>query len=476
MKKWIGRVIVCAIIVTVLFSVVVFSKTQRKENVLVWNFEYGMVSTDGGAYFNELLKKKGYGIEISFQRYTIDDYLNGKAITGLPKADLVTFPLDSAYESIYEKMALKGLLIPMDNYLMSPEGKKLYESIPDKTWDGVRVNGKIYGVINPLLSCNTYLLVNRELCEKYRIDAREINSETYWDCIESVYNLEKKAGNTDFYAMELFCLDRWEDVLLFRGSSGIGVYWDGDKWRADYLIHIPKWKEVHDTVSELVEKGVIGKDFNNNNENIFSMLVYSYSGEAALQYREKVNNIFDAVDVSAWMDNSYRGYGTKTAIISGSSNEEKAFELLKAIYTDPDLSNALVYGKEGRDYEIRNGKVYSFNGSTREAMGNPWIVIPSTRDGDCREDEINLMFQNDNSILCGFSFDPEGIWDDWKKVVDTYFEYRDVYYGEGDANRFADLQKELSSAYAYRVIQECNRQLEEFFACYDEGGVSYEDR
>ncbi len=54
-------------------------------------------------------------------------------------------------------------------------------------------------------------------------------------------------------------------------------------------------------------------------------------------------------------DLKFSGKGHKIGVGAESAHQEEAMGAAAAIYSDSELSNALVYGKEGESYQIENG-------------------------------------------------------------------------------------------------------------------------
>jgi len=79
--------------------------------------------------------------------------------------------------------------------------------------------------------------------------------------------------------------------------------------------------------------------------------------------------------------------------VKSSVHQEEAFALLSTIYSDADLSNLLVYGVEGEDYRVENGKAVRMEKnvkiSVRESeFGNSFLTLPDLFDSAEKKTEL----------------------------------------------------------------------------------------
>ena len=126
--------------------------------------------------------------------------------------------------------------------------------------------------------------------------------------------------------------------------------------------------------------------------------LYSYSEEAAENVCRSLYGIppevrLEAVELPEFRM-AYLGRGEKTGVLASGSHKEEARKVLAAVCSDEKLSNALIYGAEGRDYEIKDGKVMLLNENEtglfvrQTSFGNPFLTIPAASDSEARTEEL----------------------------------------------------------------------------------------
>lgn len=76
----------------------------------------------------------------------------------------------------YANLAANRDLLPLDD-LLQKDAPQLYNSLKPQIWNAVRINGKIYGVINQQYFPKSWgFAVRKDLATKYNLDANSINS------------------------------------------------------------------------------------------------------------------------------------------------------------------------------------------------------------------------------------------------------------------------------------------------------------
>ena len=126
----------------------------------------------------------------------------------------------------------------------------------------------------------------------------------------------------------------------------------------------------------------------------------------------------------------------KNAVSANSGNKEKAAEVLAAIYSDSELSNAIVYGEEGVSYTNKDGFAiytddYAETGMfLQEAFGNPFLVYPGQNDIADKQQRLWEAMENaELSKLAGFHFDMEQIGETIQKL-NTISMKNQLLYGK----------------------------------------------
>ena len=166
------------------------------------------------------------------------------------------------------------------------------------------------------------------------------------------------------------------------------------------------------------------------------------------------------------------------AIPFTTADPTRAMTLLNAIYTDPDLSNLLVWGIEGVHYEHQASGHVNFPagldaGSSGWSNGMGWAMpnqfITHVWAGDDLDLYQQLVEFNDNAIISrafGFIFDPFPVQNEITASTNAFDELiTSLGLGMVDpATGIAQLNDRLTSAGLYRIIAEKQRQLDEWAA------------
>jgi len=371
--------------------------------------------------------------------------------------DIIYIPDRNAYYSFIDD----GMLVNIKNNL-TYTSKTITDYIFPSFMTAATVNNGIYGIPNNygIASDETYLVINTALAKKYSVDFSSIKSITD---LEAVYDkiAKNEAGVTPIY-----------------GDFGPenAVFLEGE-------IDLSK------TVCVFTETGIGGKF---TGTNIFSAVNPASTNSSAMinyfatkaKYRENGymsdtnENFFltvkamDEATKAEWEAKGYtavlyRGadFNTETALQNGlfgiskyCKEPDRAMEIIKLMYTDPDLRNLLAFGVEGVNYVVSNedkGIVTIVDDSYSMdffSIGNSLIgYLPDTMDEDYME---KAKQKNLNSLInpfLGFRFDTTkdankkwlDLAKEWAEFYDPYYEQ--LSYGTADYQEIlAQLYDELS--------------------------------
>ena len=153
-----------------------------------------------------------------------------------------------------------------------------------------------------------------------------------------------------------------------------------------------------------------------------------------------------------------------------SAHQEEAIAAVAAIYSDAELSNALVYGKEGESYQIENGLAvrpgeYGIVGGEQQmSFGNPFLTMPSDKDSPNKKEELwNLIEEAQPSELAGFTFDLEGMERSIEQLNVFFLERcQDILFGNSKdlETELEALSEEADEMGLKTVLEKLNQQLE----------------
>lgn len=425
---------------------------------------------------NRYLDEKGYDFAVCFYPlngfYTKDDdksyteYVKELAEQG--KADIIYTSLNGIGEggtSTYNKYIFDGLLEPLDGYFETELGQELYPLMPEKHWEGLKVNGSIYGVNGSLTTLNNDYgyYVNAELAEKYGFDITKPVEEQL-DILRQVK--EEEGINCDVFAMGSGVAGQ---PVFFTGLKELagGVYWDEDKQEARCVLDNEGYTEKLKFLHTLKKEGLLQTVTTPSAHTFFILLGSKFVGHLSTEpvekdYFERFVKAFPVFENTS----SIVSCPIATGISSTSENKDKAFELLALTQTDPYLNNLLTFGVEGEDYGISEG--YADNIINRLSLDRfaNYMVCNKFDDYGIENkftpDEYREIFDNakmsaeQDLVLCG-----EGLETELKALQDIMCGF-EVPSAEADFDEaMKRLREELEQAGLQRVIDECNRQYEE---------------
>ncbi len=90
---------------------------------------------------NELLMER-YGFQVDYRKIDWNEYEN--AVNGVLNTNQ-DFDVVFTWDTHYMKNAAKGVFLELSSYLQG-DGKPLYDAVEPRFWQGVRVQGNIYGI------------------------------------------------------------------------------------------------------------------------------------------------------------------------------------------------------------------------------------------------------------------------------------------------------------------------------------------
>lgn len=368
----------------------------------------------------------------------------------------------------YEEFVHSGLFIPIDEYFTTESGKKLFDLMPEKFWESLRINGKIYGINAGALytlSLDWGYYVNEELAEKYNYDTLKPILEQL-DILKKVFKNEK---NCDVFSSPL----RISSILHCTNVEEItsGVYLNEKTRCAECVFDNPLYIEklrLYDTLNrnKLLTDNYMGFESSNTffimQENIPGAVGYNSGESVEIEYG---GNIVKAIPVFN-EPTAIRHCPIATGICSFSENKDKAFEFLALIYSDPALNNLLTFGIEGEDYSLENNKA--------DGPMNPYNAIRFSNDLICHQ-SYNVPFTAEqyrkiyeNAVLhedLDFSFDGKELAKEIRAVTEIMSNFTlPKIKGSGNDKTLdeilSDTRKQLEQAGIQRIIDECNRQYE----------------
>lgn len=393
--------------------------------------------------------------------------------------DIVSCPGQQNCYDTYHMMADDGLLVPLDDFMENEEaGKKLKAAYPSVALKAAKYRGNIYGIPMTRTELNYYAVFHVGCAEKYGIDLSTVRFSELESYFRKVKEEEKDNGEGFVISTpwQYFPWAGYEnspcELVCIRENNG--------KWTAESILDNQEGQKQLRLLNSWGKQGFIAcSDYVETvtSGNFLAVASgYSYSGKAA--ENQVRNDFFISSDIELQAVEfpefrlKFRGNGFKVGIGTRSGHKKEAMEAITAIYSDKDLSNALVYGKEGNSYQIEDGlavvsEPYRLMETQRKInFENPFLTMPSYKESIDKNEKIwKLAEESESSGLLTFSFDLEGI-DEAVCKLNTLLleEYADLISGksmdvETDLKALSEEADRLGLGF---VLEKMNQQLEGF--------------
>lgn len=291
-------------------------------------------------------------------------------------ADKIDIILSQSYIESVEK----GMLLPLDEYI---EGSKLQTFIPEKLWNGVRIDGKIYGIdcYSQIGSQRGYF-IECELADKYGLDLEKPLSEQLdlLKIIDEKENCSPVVTYNQFFASSLYldsvpvtdgvCLDLNGEIKSILEDDG----------------YISFLKEIfllnkEGLIKDISMDGFIGRFIAFETPTRFPPENY-----VPLDFAKSYNylsgepdfaRVYPVFTESPRLIKSINAAG----ISAKSKHPDYAFDFLETAFTDPILNNIMCYG-DYTDILIEDGRISekTINKLVLTFFSNGSITLPTLKE------------------------------------------------------------------------------------------------
>ena len=447
------------------------------KTVLVWTIEetgYERNYPFRAKEVNEYLDEKGYDFAVCFYpiRALQTDEENDFYATYVESLAKSGEPIDIVYSSFtyieeagsnaYHKYIYNGLFEPLDSYFETEIGRKLYEIMPAKHWDGMRVNDHIYGIDGAMhtLSDDYGYYVNAQLADKYNFDI-SVSIEEQIDILKQVKENERCdvfAMHPNFFSTPSYFVDIQEITSA--------VYFDEETQTArctlDNKVYLNRLKLFYE-----LKKHELFADMGMSTAKSFFIMqshqsgagtIYSSDTPINIEYNDNTISAIPVFNENTSVRSSYMA----TGICSYSKNKEKAFELLALTQIDSHLNNLLTYGIEGTDYNLSDGYVDNINNPiSLDRFANKMICHPDSKLSITPKQYKEIYENAELPDSISFAFDGRDFIAESYATSDEMGSFEFVGSGNFE-DAIKDLYSKLNSAGLDKLIDECNRQYEEY--------------
>lgn len=334
------------------------------------------------------------------------------------------------------------------------------------------VGGSIYGVPAYRNYANSaFLLMRQDILDEIGMTEFAKNMTTFSEVDELMAKVQESfefapIGTTFPVYGNLYGEDAFADRTSYDtlGDSFSVVYTD-ENGKVSSLLDNEAWQKHVARVRDFYNKGYIYKDVLTTTETGDQLLkagvCFSDFDSGAIgieaQKRNNTGRELVALDLGILPLNTglIQRFGLGVPITS--EEPEAAVRWLNALYTDPALSNLLLWGIEGEDYVVENGEAKYPEGLTAENVeyhmpdflcGNYFNVYPWEGSGaDFRQVAYEALQAADVSPFLGFSVDQSELTNTIAAISSVNNEYRNrVYAGVASEEEVDEYRTKLDTA------------------------------
>lgn len=361
---------------------------------------------------------------------------------------------------------------------MIPEQMKEFnELMPEKYWDAVKVDDRIYGV--PAYkdsSISNYAVWDKELVDEYNIDYKNL---TTIESLTPTFEMLKKEKNDYPVYVKNDGVYSIFDVYdqIGAGMQILGVRYDDPEGKVCFTLEEPEIYSALETFHDWYKKGIINPDAATLTEaRVYNMWRIAQGWESAGETAWGPDMGKEVV-VQKWGDTILSNEtvrGSMNMISANSKYPEKCLELLNLVNTDTTLRDMFYYGEEGVNFEYVdvNGEKRAHKINTDWSMagytqGTFFTVTPEDTTTTDQWGEIKALNEAAvPSVMLGFNLDTTEIDSQLANCREIWLRYKsEVMAGVNDpADVVPKMKKELMNAGFQDILDEAQAQVDEFLA------------
>lgn len=356
--------------------------------------------------------------------------------------------------------------------LLQSTGSELYNFIPEDIWTAVTVDGGIYAV--PAYkdsSMTNFWRYQEDLVNEYNIDITNLTTmESMTEALQTI---------TDGTGKSALSLDNQNGLNLIptlfdnlsSGTKVVGVKYDDESHTVVFPLDDEELLSQLDILHQWYQSGIVNADAAQVTEGEQYPQVslaqgwpsaWLTDGYTTVQYGETIlsNNTVQ---------------GSLLGIYAGSTNAEKAIELIQLVNMDSYVRDSFAYGLEGEDWDYTelNGEQRVHQVSTdwtwsSYTQGNYFNLTPlDNAETNVYETEVAVQNENaKNSTMLGFALDTSKLQTQIATVSDIWTKYSaELMTGTQEPRAYvAEMKAELEAAGLNDLIAAIQEQVDAHFA------------
>ncbi len=414
------------------------------------------------------------------------------------KLDLMlTLPIGS---SSYNNMANQKQFMDISS-LLSEYGQGVLDTVGNLI-EATTVDGKIYAVPTyRTLVTSAYIVMRTDVLEDLGLleKAQNMTSFTeYEEILEAIKNSDKwgnLAGivNSDVDGLCLplagsyLGVDNFSDATSYDQLGDLNKIIAVDPSGSDDTVKMnfatEEYKAMIDKMRDWYEKGYVYKDAATTEDPaevlIKNNVGFSYfvEGEIGIEASKTAacGMPMTCVKIETYPISTSSCTKFVWAVPNNATEPEAAVKFMNMMYTDSRIENLLVWGIEGRDYQVKDGVATFVDGQDANSVayqtadfmfGNQFLALPwEGQSADFRDIAKEEMDSASESKYLGFSCDTSNIQNQLSAIANVIAEYGpSLESGIAEEGTLDEFIEKLNSVGAQDIVDEYQTQLNEWLA------------
>lgn len=354
------------------------------------------------------------------------------------------------YEQLSQLVEAERLLRLDDEISSTGRYKVINDYVPTAMMKYSKINGMTYGIpVNHVIGEYTYLLINKEMADKYYLDVASITNIA--DCDIFIENLAASEticpilanvspDNISYWNSDLGNRSTFSILASFVGLTAEQNSTGNSQVSITNPFQIRQFTSHYSQMMKYQEKGYFSK--NPETEENFGVAVIKGDYATRLNYQDKYyvkvikNPVADDKEISSAF----------FAVSSYTGNLSRSMEVITQLTTNSKLINVLQYGVEGIHYEkTEDGRIDIISDAYKMELGktgNVFLTTPTTdMDADIWEYGKLQNMDAKVSVFAGLS----SVW------------------GNVNKDRMKEIENISASYYERLLACKTTAELEEFF-------------
>lgn len=383
----------------------------------------------------------------------------------------------SHWANNYVNAAGKGAYLELTEEMLNQYAPDVMATIPEQLWDGIRINGKLYGMMNyQVMYDQPGIWFDKEAIDEQNIDLTTIKD---WDSLNAVLDTLAKAypdkyanrgngaSNANFFAEEPNSCIMGYLWLYYNPETKMIENDTFFEKNAAFFENSKLWKDngwcPPDAATMKDENTMI------TNRQILSRYSRQKPGNTVALENTYGHGFYDIATGPAVIDTN-AAQSTVTAVNINSEHPEKAIQMFNYVFGNKEAANILFWGLEGQDYELVDGRVQKLENAwtvPQWEMGNQFNAMLTVNDVEgVWEETMKGNAEAYVDVLFGFVPNREPIETELATCEAIWGEYKDILaWGLRDWHEaLPEMLDKMEKAGLSTVTAELQAQVDAFLA------------